>query len=227
MHEPFFPQLALFVAGPSVIGLYREFIFPSVPRNTGLLPAALDDIGVTNQDNEPIAIDIALSRAALIVYDEGRRSRVPIEYVRMLHGTSPVVVVTAPTPRLASTRTQRPQSGNETTIDRPAEMGGWPQSFVEPLLGHIRAVAPPSPSADIGAELQRLTTEKSWSPSAADGARVARAPDARRGSSNSCTVDSHRRCDGATAGLLRAGFLGGHRSRRPAARLAARASAEG
>lgn len=135
VNEPFSPQLALFMANRPLLAVYREFAFPDVPARTGLLPATIDDVRTTNREILPIAIDIALSKAAVVVYDSGGRSRLPLEYVRVRRGVRPVIVVTAPldggdSPEIAPVYTS-PQ------VSRPSNMGGWPLDFVAPLLKQI------------------------------------------------------------------------------------------
>jgi len=163
VREPFFPQLALFVAGRPLLALYREFIFPSVPGRTGLLPAGIDDVRAANTENTPIAIDIALSRAAVVVYDSGRWSRLTLDYVRMQRVGRPMIVVAAPSAGTAIPASNAPPGDGEPTLGRPAEMSGWPHSFVEPLLQQMATVAVAPTPVLIAQELSRLADAGSWS----------------------------------------------------------------
>ncbi len=67
MPEIFAPQLALFIASRAELALYREFIFPHLPSRTGLLPAGIDDIKTDSPEIAPMAIDIAIQKAAVVV----------------------------------------------------------------------------------------------------------------------------------------------------------------
>lgn len=162
MREPFCPQLALFVAGRPLLALYREFIFPSVPVRTGLLAVGIDDVRAANPENIPIALDIALSRAAVVVYDAGGRARLPLDYVLMRRADRPLVVVAAPGVDAAEPPADAPEA-SAPTVGRPAEMSGWPQTFVEPLLDRIGAAAALPGPAEIGGELTRLEEGQDWS----------------------------------------------------------------
>jgi hypothetical protein len=159
--EPFAPQLVLFVAGPQLVPLYREFIYPLVPRRTGLLAMGLEDVQVGKSENEPIAIEIALTRAGVVVYDEGGRSRVPLDYVRMVRGGSPLVLVTAPESTIPED-TSGPSPTPGPKLDRPTSMSGWPHSFVEPLLEQIRNALPVPDPAQVDQYLSLLVQEKDW-----------------------------------------------------------------
>jgi hypothetical protein len=163
--QPFFPQLALFVAARPLLSLYREFIFPSVPRRTGLLPVTLDDIRTTRPENNRMAVEIALARAAVVVFDSTRGAGLSLDYIRVQRQLRPVVVVDAPvtTPpagdpdsALDADHASDTDSNGEPRVRRPKEMTGWPEGFVRPLLDRIDAASPTPPPGEITAELGRL-----------------------------------------------------------------------
>ena len=87
------PQLALFVASSPVLALYRDILFPSISRSTGLLPLGIDEIRSDDRAMTPMAIDLALRKAAVVVYEDSRNTPVPLDYVRSLRNASPIVVV--------------------------------------------------------------------------------------------------------------------------------------
>lgn len=155
MHDPFFPQLALFVASRPLLTLYREFIFPSVPSKTGLLPLGIDDVRAANAENTSIALDIALTRAAVVVYDPGRRPRLPLDYVRARRGSRPMIEVAAPPDRHTPPDVGSERLPVQPVLGRPAEMSGWPESFIEPLLGAITRASPTPSVVTVGQELER------------------------------------------------------------------------
>jgi hypothetical protein len=152
--------LALFVAGRSPLALYREFVFPSVPARTGLLAATLEDVRASSPENTPLALDIALSRSAVVVYDRGGKSRLPLDYVHALREDRPVVVVEAPT-RDGDLAAGAAPAGDGGTSVRPSEMIGW-EGFAESLLAHIDRAAIRPGAAQIDAELTRLSEREQW-----------------------------------------------------------------
>lgn len=155
MLEPFASQLAVFVASRPLLALYREFVFPSVSSRTGLLPAGIDDIKTRVEANMPLATDIALSRAAVVVYDSGGRSRLQLDYVQALRNGEKVIVVAAPAAEGKGTTNESQRDRPTTTLERPSEMGGWPQSFVVPLLNQITALITPPKQDQIAEEFKR------------------------------------------------------------------------
>lgn len=162
MTEPFFPQLVLFVARPPLLALYREFLFPSVPGRTGLLPLTLDEIHVANRENTPMAIDIALTRAAIVVYDSGPGGRPPLDFVRTRRGQRPLIVITAPESSVGAPPAQSLGVADDSTVARPPGMERWPESFIEPLLSRLARLSA-EPSADtIAARLRTLVDRKEW-----------------------------------------------------------------
>jgi hypothetical protein len=154
-----FPQLAFFVAGAPALSLYRQFIFPQVSARTKLLALGLDEIDVKNPENTQMAIDIALSAAAVVIYDSGSRPPLQEDYVRARRPGRPMIRTTSPS------NSQGSQESNENlnTIDRPEEMSGWSQSFVDLLLNHIASEAPPQPELmEIQTKLSRLRESGSY-----------------------------------------------------------------
>lgn len=142
------PQLALFVASRPVLALYREFVFSSVPQS-GLLPLGWDDVRAQDRAMTQMAIDIALSKAAVVVYDTGRGNPLPLNYVVSQRTGTPVLVVSGPA-----------DSGlgavlAPDTTPRPAEMTDWPSQFVLPLQDRIKQAKPGRP-ADLTSKLQEL-----------------------------------------------------------------------
>lgn len=158
MHEPFASQLAIFVASRPLLALYREFVFPSVSSRTGLLPAGIDDIKTRVEANMPLATDIALSRAAVVVYDSGGRSRLQLDYVQALRNGEKVIVVAAPAAETKGSTDEPQRDRPPTTLERPSEMGGWPQSFVVPLLNQLAALSTLPTQGQIAEEFKRLSS---------------------------------------------------------------------
>jgi hypothetical protein len=157
----FFPQLALFLASRPLLALYREFVFPSVPSRTGLLPLALDDIRTVNPENMPIAVDIALWRAAVVVYDSGQRGRIPLDFVRRRRENQLVIVVEAPSEQTIPNRPDLISAG-EAPVARPVEMSGWPTTFVEPLLSRLATRSRQPSSEEIAKRLSMLRQSRAW-----------------------------------------------------------------
>ncbi|MEV5054355.1 hypothetical protein [Arthrobacter sp. LAR12-1-1.1] len=157
MHEPFAPQLAMFVASRPLLALYREFVFPSVPSVTGLLPSGIDDIRANVQANTPLAIDVALSRAAVVVYDSGGRSRLQLEYVQALRNGERIIVVAAPAGENDGPVNEPQRQASQNTLGRPREMSGWPESFVMPLLTQLMTSAIVPSREEVAATLSRLS----------------------------------------------------------------------
>lgn len=139
------PQLALFVCSRPMLALYRDFVFPSVPRSR-LLPIGVDDIRPHDPAMTPMAIDVALAKAAIVVYDESRANPLSLEYVRSRRLGGPVLVVgTNPVP-------------DPVTLVRPAEMAAWPEAFVEPLVNRLTLNSPVVPPGELAAKLNQLQT---------------------------------------------------------------------
>jgi hypothetical protein len=142
------PQLALFVASRPVLALYREFVFPSVPQS-GLLPLGLDEVRAQDRAMTQMAIDIALSKAAVVVYDTGRGNPLPLDYVISQRAGTPVLVISGPA-----------DSGlgavlAPDTTPRPPEMTDWPSQFVLPLRDRIKQAKGARP-ADLTGMLHQL-----------------------------------------------------------------------
>lgn len=90
--EPIAPQLALFVAGTSTLALYRDFVFPAVMR-TGFLPIGIDEIHARDPEIAPMAINLALSKAGVVIYDTGRSTPYSRDYVASRRGNQPIIYV--------------------------------------------------------------------------------------------------------------------------------------
>ncbi|WP_158997401.1 SIR2 family NAD-dependent protein deacylase [Streptomyces aureus] len=147
--NPIAPQLALVIASRSLLTLYREYLFPVV-RKTGLLPLGVDDVRAQDLAMTPMAIDMALSKAAVVIYDLGRGNSLPLDYVINRRNGAPEAIVSNPSdPGLAVAL-------GADTIQRPSEMGTWPDTFVHNLLNRISSQKPSLEAADLGDNLQRL-----------------------------------------------------------------------
>lgn len=166
--QPFAPQLALFVASRSTLALYREFVFPMVPTGTGMLPTTLDDLRVSKPENISMAIDIALSRAAVVVYDaEG--SRIPLEYIYDLRRMSATIVVRTPISTAAEGATDqlsRSAPGSDPQSDapeRPENISEW-DTFAGNVLRQIMSRSKElAPTLDqVGEELERLRSNDDY-----------------------------------------------------------------
>lgn len=133
------PQLGLFVASRPMLSLYRDFVFPTVPQS-GLIAIGEDIIRVPERSMAPMAIDIALSKAAVVVYDTGRGDAMPLEYVAARRQGKPIVVVTG----------EQEQQRNwllppgVIPLSRPTEISAWPQVFVQNLVDAMRNAQPAS-----------------------------------------------------------------------------------
>lgn len=167
MADLFWPQLAIFVADDASLPLYREHVFPAVMRSTGLLTIGVDEVKVTTSENATFALDVALARASVVVYDPAVHRRTPVEYVTMRRGDRPVVelgrehsasVLTqavpapVPAPRTApgegTAATEEPMrtSGQPTPADGggadeplPPRMNDWARRVVDHLVAEIGA----------------------------------------------------------------------------------------
>ncbi|WP_307853197.1 SIR2 family protein [Kitasatospora sp. RG8] len=143
------PQLALFVASRPLLALYREFVFQAVPRRTGLLPLGIDDIRTQDPGMDLMAIDMALSKAAVVVYDSGSGNSLSQSYVASRRPVDPAVVNVLPD----LPQPHHPAAGLGPTVSRPMEMGTWGEAFVPALLQRINAarpsVSPPVLPADL------------------------------------------------------------------------------
>src|SRR6266540_126586 len=144
------PQLGLFVASRAVLSLYRDFVFPAVPQS-GLIPLGVDDIQAPDPRTAPMAIDTALSKAAVVVYDTGRGSELPLDYVAARRKGKPIVVVTGEQQYERDWLMPR----DVTPQPRPADMSVWPEQFVPPLIDAMRAAQSPSSLPD---QLKTLPT---------------------------------------------------------------------
>lgn len=119
------------------------------------MPSGIDDIRANVQANTPLAIDIAISRAAVVVYDSGGRGRLQLEYVQALRNGERIVVVAAPAGENDVGELQR--EGSQSALGRPREMSGWPESFVEPLLNQLAMSAIVPKREEVAGMLDRLS----------------------------------------------------------------------
>ncbi|WP_406364887.1 SIR2 family NAD-dependent protein deacylase [Streptomyces sp. NBC_01546] len=147
--RPVAPQLALFIASRSLLALYRDFIFPVVSR-TGLLALGIDDVQARDRSMTPMAIDMALSKAAVIIYDMGPGNFLPLDYVITKRSGAPLVMVSGPDdPGLAAVLV------SDTTA-RPLEMREWPSAFVPVLLERISEEKPDLAPSSLSSGLHQL-----------------------------------------------------------------------
>ncbi|MFC6064367.1 SIR2 family NAD-dependent protein deacylase [Streptomyces ochraceiscleroticus] len=151
------PQLALFVAARPLLALYRDFIFPTIPRNTGLLALGIDDIRAKDPAMTPMAIDMALSKAAVVVYDAGHGNPLPRDYVASRRPPIPALVDVTDLP--PHDPTPDPLPG---TVVRPAEMSTWPHTFVPHLHQQVTATRPAVSPPDLSAALEHLRATKQY-----------------------------------------------------------------
>ena len=154
MPEIFAPQLVLFVAGRAELALYREFIFPSVPARTGLLPCGIDDIKASSPEMAPMAIDIALRKAAVVLYDRGRNSRFPLDYVQSLRDMKPVVIME--TINRSSSIPAPPNGEPGQGLESPSGMETWVENVLETLVTQIYLHVPQPTSEQISQRLDWL-----------------------------------------------------------------------
>lgn len=133
------PQLGLFVASRPLLSLYRDFVFPAVPQS-GLIALGVDAIQIADRSTEPMAIDTALSKAAVVVYDTGHGSALPLEYVAARRQGKPIVVVAGEHEQERGRLLPR----GVTPQIRPAEMSAWPDLFVAQLVNAMREAQPTS-----------------------------------------------------------------------------------
>ena len=157
------PQLALFVASRSTLALYRDFVFPSVPQS-GLIPVGVDDVRTEDRGMAPMAIDIALSRAAVVVYDMGHGTEIPLDYVASRRRGMPMVLVT---PEDEPMEIWLTPSGADPQR-RPADMGSWQEEFVEPLIHAMRTA---QRAGDLPVALNRLSPAAPVGPETSVGPR--------------------------------------------------------
>jgi hypothetical protein len=153
------PQLGLFVASRPMLSLYRDFVFPTVPQS-GLIAIGEDIIRVPERSMVPMAIDIALSKAAVVVYDTGRGNAMPLEYVAARRQGKPIVVVTG------EQETQRNWllPPGVTPLSRPTEISAWPQVFVHDL---VEAMLYAQPASSLPAAIQPSADTSTPAPSGA------------------------------------------------------------
>ncbi|PVZ08180.1 SIR2 family NAD-dependent protein deacylase [Actinomycetospora cinnamomea] len=133
------PQLALFAANRSTSNLLRDFVFPAVPR-AGFIPLGIDDVRARDVRVGPMVTDIALAKAAAVVYDTAPGNPVPLDYVAARRGDRPLIIVT-------DRHNQRSRLvAPDMTLSRPAEMSGWDLLTDELVvkLQQWRALEPPS-----------------------------------------------------------------------------------
>jgi hypothetical protein len=131
------PQLALFVASRSMLALYRDFVFSSVP-GSGFIPLGVDDVAARDRRVTPMAIDMALTKAAVVVYDTARGNPVPLDYAVARRGGLPMVVVSGDRDE---ERVLLP--AGKGLLDRPTDMSVWEDGFVPALVGQLAAFRPP------------------------------------------------------------------------------------
>ena len=129
------PQLALFVASRSMLALYRDFVFSAVP-GSGFMPLGVDDVTARDRRVSPMAIDIALTKAAVVVYDTARGNPVPLEYVVARRGELPMVVVSGDRDE------QVLLPSGDDLLARPTDMSVWEEGFVPGLVGRLAAFRP-------------------------------------------------------------------------------------
>lgn len=133
------PQLGLFVASRPMLSLYRDFVFPAVPQS-GLIALGVDAIRIADRSTEPMAIDTALSKAAVVVYDAGHGNNLPLEYVAARRQGKPMVLVVDEHEHEQGRLVPR----GVTSQIRPAEMSEWPERFVAQLVNAMREAQPTS-----------------------------------------------------------------------------------
>ncbi len=148
------PQAALFVASPSMTALYRDYVFSSIPQ-TGLLPIAIDDVRSPDRAMRPMAIDIALSKASVVVYDADRLNPLPVDYVVSKRTDAALVTVHDGESLPMVLR------GRES-LKRPADIEKWPEMFVEPLVERIRSAKIGTDPATISLKRDTLKAENRY-----------------------------------------------------------------
>jgi hypothetical protein len=126
------PQLALFIASDPVLSLYRENVFPAI-LDTGFMPIGIDEIWTYDRSTKPMAIDIALSKAAVAIYDASRHTSIPREYVVSRRNGRPVIVIHD------AEETSRGMNLGEEALMRPAsqDMDFWQEELVTPLADRL------------------------------------------------------------------------------------------
>jgi hypothetical protein len=153
------PQLALFVAEDSTLALFREFVFPSV-LDTGFLPGGIDAIRTQVRATKPMAIDVALSKAAVVVYDISRRNPTPLDYVRSRRNGGRVIIINSSDESFSTSRFSRDELGESyTVLSRSASVDpdSWEKDLLNPLLKELRSIKKAAfPDATVGRELSLL-----------------------------------------------------------------------
>jgi hypothetical protein len=149
------PQLGLFVASRSMLSLYRDMVFPAVPQS-GLIALGVDAIRPPDKSSEPMAIDIALSKAAVVVYDGDSGNTLPLEYVAARRQAKPMVIIAS---EHEPEQVQLLPPGVVPQV-RPAEMSAWPEGFVPQLVNAMRET---QPSSSLPSELQKLSSTSALS----------------------------------------------------------------
>jgi hypothetical protein len=153
------PQLALFVAEDSTLALFREFVFPSV-LDTGFLPGGIDAIRTQVRATKPMAIDVALSKAAVVVYDVSRRNPTPLDYVRSRRDGGRVIIVNSSDESFSSFRFSRDEFGDSYTIlSRSASVDpeSWEKDLLKPLLRELTSIKKASaPDTTVSQHLRAL-----------------------------------------------------------------------
>lgn len=99
-----------------------------------------------------MAIDMALSKAAVVVYDTGRDNRLPLDFVHSRRSGAPVLVVSeqaSADPALVPL---------PDTLLRPNEMREWP-AFTEAVKLQVMYAKERVQPSDLGSELSRLALE--------------------------------------------------------------------
>jgi|tagenome__1003787_1003787.scaffolds.fasta_scaffold20971500_4 hypothetical protein len=136
------PQLALFAANRSVMALFRDFVFPAVPQS-GFIPIGVDDVAARDPRIRPMAIDMALSKAAVVVYDTAPGNPLPLDYVVARRGSRPMLVVFG---EREEERVLLPPG--QPTVGRPMSMSLWEDAFVPGLVQQLvdqrSSATPPS-----------------------------------------------------------------------------------
>jgi hypothetical protein len=85
-----------------------------------------------------MAIDMALSRAGVVVYDTARGNPVPLDYAVARRGLLPMVVVSGDRDE---ERILFPPG--RSVLGRPTDMSVWEDSFVPGLVGQLTTSHPP------------------------------------------------------------------------------------
>jgi hypothetical protein len=150
------PQLALFVANRSTLALYQDFVFSAVPQ-TGLMPLGVDEVEARDSAMTPMAIDMALSRAAVVVYDISRGNPLPLGYVVSRREVSrsnskSLFVVSGEGERDPATIIP----AETTRLSRPADMMDWPETLALELVKEMRENVPSLSPETLATKLDEL-----------------------------------------------------------------------